>query len=633
MERTVPFLADTSGAFKQLLAAEQTAQLVEGWIQEKRHAIRSIKKQAIDQDIPYKAIYGHIKQLEEDIGGFKRLLVSNEASRNHWRKLHMTAWRATVRPLKLAEMPNEILKQAFANFEDDPLPQIQIENSSFDASLPSPDIKSIKNIRRTCRALCEVASEFLLPVVDISFTRFSLQRLAEISNHPTISKSVRFIRFDISPYSSYLADSQHFREVAYSRLAVVRRYHATRIFKTQNEVAEALRISGIHAESRSWMMNGLDVSQDEQTLAILKALRVQALLQDIQDVVPLDSLERKIKLAISRAHEEYMRRYLEQRSLIESPQVYADIATSIGRMPSAKKLFVNDICGRYWYDAFISGWGKTFDTEKYSSMVMGPSPFHELMVQPGTCEQGVLENDGEPPLSLLHHLPSMFQAFSQTLTHLDIDIKPNPKIHIEISAADIQSLRNACQQLKSLKLRFVKGYPAVASEGMSLECFTMTNTLLGAMLGSPHLEELRLCLILGSTYRLSDSATILGHVLEKLTGNKVRSVWLSHIPIKIYELQQLLDRAPEGIHLEMNRLYLLDGTWAQALDILRGSTDSTSRIVNPQGGEMRTMSAREARYFRHEFRSEHLDGWYSDQRCPGPASFYIRGGNIPNPLI
>lgn len=628
MERDVPFLADTSGPFKQLLAAEQTAQSVQAWIQEKKDAIRSIKKQAIDQDTPHNAIYGHIKQLEEDISRLKQLLKSNEASLIYWRGLHIAAGRATVRPLKLVEIPNEILKKIFANFEDDPVPQIQVENSPFDASLPSPDIKSIKNTRRTCRALCEVGSEFLLPIVDISFTRFSLQRLAEISSHPTISKSVRIIRFDISPYNSYLADSQHFREVAYSRLALLRRYHATRAVKSRNEVAEASRISGIHAE-----MSDLDTAQDEQTLAILKALRVQALLQDIQDVVPLDSLERKIKLATSRAHEEYMRRYLEQRSLIESHQVYADIASSIRRMPSAKKLFVNDTCGRYWYDAFRSGWGRKFDTEKYSSMVMGPSPFHELMVQPGTCEEGILENDKEPPLSLLHRLPSMFQAISQTLTHLDIDIKTNPKIHIDISMADIQSLRDACQKLKSLKLRFAKGYPAVASQGMSPECFTMINSLLGAMLGSPHLEELGLSLILGPAYEVSGSATILGHVLENLSGNMLRSVWLSHIPIKISEFRQLWEKAPGAIHLEMNCIYLLNGTWAQALDILRGSTDSTSRIANPQGGEMRTMSGREARYFRHEFRSEHRDGWCSNQRCPGPASFYIRGGNIPNPLI
>ncbi|KUI69665.1 hypothetical protein VM1G_11594 [Cytospora mali] len=36
---------------------------------------------------------------------------------------------------------------------------------------------------------------------------------------------------------------------------------------------------------------------------------------------------------------------------------------------------------------------------------------------------------------------------------------------------------------------------------------------------------------------------------------------------------------------------------------------------------------------RSEFGREHQDGFYSEQRCPGPATRYIRGAGIPNPLM
>lgn len=232
MESVVPSLSDTSGPYKQLLAAEQTAQSIQAWIHEKKDAIHGIKQQAVDQDIPYKAIYEHIKQLEQDIGGFKRLLKSNEASRDHWRGLHMAAWRATVRPLKVVEMPNEILTQVFSNFEDDPVPQIQVDHSSFDDLLPSPDIRSIKSIRLTCAVFCDVGSRFLLPVVNISFTRSSLQRLREISNHANISKGVLYIRFDISPYSSWLTGLEHFCISASNRLATLRMLYTTHLSRT-----------------------------------------------------------------------------------------------------------------------------------------------------------------------------------------------------------------------------------------------------------------------------------------------------------------------------------------------------------------------------------------------------------------
>lgn len=632
MERAVPFLADTSGAFKQLLAAEQTAQLVEGWIQEKKDTIRSIKKQAIDQDIPCETIYGHIKQLEEDIGAFKRLLVSNETSRNHWRELHVSAWRATVRPLKVVDMPNELLTKIFANFEDVPVPQIQIDSAPFDDSLTSPDLASIKSIRLTCRAFCEVASEILLPLVTVSFSRSSLRRLEEISNHPTISKGVRLIRFNISPYSSWLTNPLSFFDAAATRLANLHTMFGSHAGKTHCEMTETLRTSGFPAGTRSWAISGLDAAQ-EMAAAISKAIQTVILPEGFESVVPLDPFETRIRIAISRAHEEYVKRYSEQQNLFKDHDFHAKIVSSIRRIPSIKRISITDLHGRHWHRIFKTGWNKRLDVQKYSATMMGSNPLHDLMVQPGAYESATLAEDGEPPLSLLHHLPSMFQDVNQKLTHLAIDISPDPKVHTNISTEDLQNLRQACQQLKSVKLSITKAYPHFRTSDMSPACFSMIGTLVGAITGSPYLEELGLTLMPGRKYRLSDAPTILGHVLENLSGNKVRSVWLSHVPIKIHELQQLLERVPRGLHLEMDSTSLLDGTWAQVLDMLRGSTDSTSRIVYPRGGEKRTMSEREARYFRHEFRSEHRDGWYSDQRCPGPASFYIRGGNIPNPLI
>lgn len=206
MEHVVPLLADT-GPYKQLLAAENTAQSLQAWIQKKTDATHAIRQQAADQGLPSNAIseYLHMKQLDEEIGQFKQLLECNEASRNHWQQLHMAAWRAAIRPLKVVDMPNEILTNVFSNFEGDSSPQIQFDGSPYDYPLPSPDIASIKNIRLTCRAFCEVASEILLPVVDVSSTRSSLQRLEEISIHPTIWKSVRVLRFHANPYNEFPA--------------------------------------------------------------------------------------------------------------------------------------------------------------------------------------------------------------------------------------------------------------------------------------------------------------------------------------------------------------------------------------------------------------------------------------------
>ena len=45
------------------------------------------------------------------------------------------------------------------------------------------------------------------------------------------------------------------------------------------------------------------------------------------------------------------------------------------------------------------------------------------------------------------------------------------------------------------------------------------------------------------------------------------------------------------------------------------------------------MVGRQISYWRNELRSEHRDGWYSDPRSPGPASYYIWGGKVPYYLL
>lgn len=633
MERGVTFLADTSGPFKQLLAAEQTAQSVQAWIQEKKDEISTIKRQAIDQDIPFMDIYEHTKLLEYDIGAFKRLLEYNEESRCIWRRAHAAASRATIRPLKVVDMPNEILTTIFAKLEHVPVPQTQFDITPLDQSLPTPDLAIIKNIRLTCRAFCEVGSEFLTPVLKISFSRPSLQRLEEISSHPSISKGVRVVQFDISPYSDSLRGYNEFSYATYRRFGSLRKGFSDKVLDERRGMAETFRMNGNRAGFMASTADVFNVVDNDGSVAIVNALDVLNFPRRSWDTEPLNPLETRIRDAISRAHEEFNRRRDEQRSLFENQGVYADILSSIRRMPSAQRICITDRNDRRWHDAFRTGWDNRLNLEKYNAMIVDSNPFHDLMVQPGVYEDATAAEYGEPPMSLLCYLPSMFQAVSQNLTHLDIDIRPSPSIHMEISDGDPKGLRDTCQHLRALKLRFVRGLRTVAPRGMSHECFAMTKTMLGAMVASPELEELRLSLIVRRAFRQADSATILSSVLPNLSGNTLRGVELADFPIKIEEIRHLSDRAAGKLHLEMDSTYLMNGTWAQVLDILRGKTDSTSQIVFPQGGEMIGMSRREYWYFRREFRSEHRDGWYSDQRCPGPASFYIRGGNISNPLI
>lgn len=639
MERVFPFLTDTNGPYKQLLAAEQTAQTVQALIQEKKDAIRTIKQQAVDQYLPYDATYGQIKLLEDDIGAFKLLLESNEASRSQWREVHMAAWRATVRPLKVVDMPNEILTKIFANFEDVPAPQIQVDSSPFDDPLPSPDLASIKNIRLTCRIFCGVGSKFLLPVVDISFTHSSLQRLRDISNHSMISKSVHTLRIHANPYNPLYGNDQPeflgFDAETYLELRKLHTAFLSDMVRAEVEISKSARLEGIvlqpHPFRTRELLRGAAFEESRRVLRALEKVR-----QDTRSGSSLSPYEQKISAAIDEVREEYRRRCLEQQGLIEDSHVLANIVTAVRQMPHVQRLCIPDLGTRHWDNIFRSGWGKRYDAQKYGLGMTAANPFWDLMVHGGYRDydrhgdEAPQPPDEDPLLPLLHKMPFMLQAANRNLTHLDINLPPLAIHQMENLAEHLMSLRHSFQSLKFVQVRILETRIALESRAD----LAMTYSLLETMLISPRLEVLKLDYRhRGERSNISPPDESIGSVLANLPRNNLRSLWLHNFSFKVEELRQILQNVPGKIHFELNGIYLIEGTWAEALDVLRGRADSSSRVLMPYGGETKDMSKSEIRHFRREFNSEGLDGWHSKLRCPGPVCTYIRGGNIPHPLI
>lgn len=636
MERIGPFLADTNGPYKQIMAAEHAAQSLQAWIQEKKDALLTIKKQAHDQGRPYKAINGDAEQLEVDIGRFKHLLECNEASRKHWREMHMAAWRATVRPLKIVDMPNEILQMIFANFKDDGDPQIQVDSSSFDDPLPSPDVTSIKRIRLTSRAFCALASEILLPLVDVSFTRSSLHRLEEISSHPSVSKSVRVLRIHANPYNPLLGtDRYSFVEETHSELRNLSDRFEAEAMTIEEEMVEIL--DAMTPETRRFYSTELESRGRELKdikVALREASRVIATLSKVafnpELKVSLNPYEDQISKAVHEAHEEYGRRCLEQQNLMNNPHVLEKIIKAVTQMPNVQRLCIPDDGSHHWDNMFKSGRDKQNDAEEYADAMRATNPFWDLMVHGGYRDESLFPLDEEPLLPLLHKLPLVLQVPSENLTHLDINLPPLSKHDTEILAEHLLNLRNSFQKLKSVQITILETYLDTEDRDSDTS-LAMVYPLIETMLVSPRLEVVKL------DHRMRGEKSIslvrdhsIGSVLANLPWNNVRSLCLNEFPLKVEELRQVLRNVPGRMHIELSRIFLLEGTWAEALEILRDSADSSSRVIQARGVETKSMSKRERRDFRSKFKDEDPSIW---KPRPGPASLYIQGGNIPNPLI
>lgn len=233
--------------------------------------------------------------------------------------------------------------------------------------------------------------------------------------------------------------------------------------------------------------------------------------------------------------------------------------------------------------------------------------------------------------SLLRKLPLVLEAASENLTHLNITIPP---LHLTVLDADLPNIRRTCQKLKfvqiiiSQRTRWERTRPSLVNWTRP-----QSYLLIDALLVSPRLEAVKLHIRPRNGGGGYDGALSIGSVLANLSWENLRSFCLSEFPIKVAELQQVLGKMTGKIHLDLDGVYLQEGTWAQALEILRGRADPSSRVINPRGVEMMQMSKQTAGRFRSRFEMLGRGGWYTSHKYLGPASFYIRGLDIPNPLI
>jgi hypothetical protein len=106
--------------------------------------------------------------------------------------------RPTLRPLKLLDMPDEVLIKIFEDIKGwtgNMAPFYELGNMGED----------VKNLRLTCRRFCSTSSDLLLRFVRVELNPSSLSQFEEISRHPTISNGVRCVRVVLPLYNATLA--------------------------------------------------------------------------------------------------------------------------------------------------------------------------------------------------------------------------------------------------------------------------------------------------------------------------------------------------------------------------------------------------------------------------------------------
>lgn len=124
-----------------------------------------------------------------------------EAQRSELRQTINILSRRSVRPLRILNLPDEVLVNIFENLRE-PITLSRISYLDNNNSLNG--IEEIKNVRLSCQRLCNTSSHLLIPFLCLDCG--SLPRFKNISRYPVISKGVQMVRGDSTYYVSGMAN-------------------------------------------------------------------------------------------------------------------------------------------------------------------------------------------------------------------------------------------------------------------------------------------------------------------------------------------------------------------------------------------------------------------------------------------
>ena len=470
--------------------------------------------------------------------------------------------RPTLRPLKLLEMPDEVLIKIFdyvKGWTGKTAPFYELGNIGED----------VKNLRLTCRRFCSTSSDLLLRFVRVELTPSSLSQFEEISRHPTISKGVRCVRVVLPLYNATLAqDISTFAQ------------HNAQELRDLTETMELLLPHAVHA-----------VDLHFPTEKVAEELRNAWNIVDIWESYAINpkDLVRETDLiycgVLQEAHERYRQHFQEQVILRKDAYFIKAVAAAIARMPTVDAL---EIC-----DFDYQGSWRTY-SRSWIDQVSDKEALGQNLLVPMRWEQARRYELGDPPTEILVKLPAAIHQAGGLVTALKLELSfPESYATLTQNEEDLVALKASVQGLKHFKLRARHfkvrsfGPPVPEAEVEHIKTF------LHALLDTQSLEHLFLDFGFLWDRDNMPSSTSLGSLFTFRSWPKLRHLFWRVCPLHLEEFKQFIGNLSTPIeYMGPHATHLLSGTWAEALDVLRRKAKYTT-IECPSGGGLEDMPKEE----------------------------------------
>lgn len=442
--------------------------------------------------------------------------------------------RPLVRPLEIQDLPDELLMEIFG----------YLRNRA-----------EIKNLRLSCQRLNKTSSHLLMDTILVSPNPKSLERLSEVSRHPNISRGIRRLVASVDVYNADYA---------------------------RNVESFALRcILGVDDLIQN-MAHDYDYAMDAISIRDNWFELVETFTDSYNDGAHPNDTD------ISALYDGWLRYhqlYHEQQMVLRRGRFPHAIASAIGRMPCLEDLVIRD-----WSRDAQPRNSSAF--HKLVNLVQNPIRLvEEMMLRTFSWQEARFEGVENPPTQLLYQIPLAIHAAGRSVAHLKFDLSPPHSFQLQLGSSEMARLVHFAQGLKSFTFS-ATAEPAEfwrpsrdAEEHENLVWF-LTPFLKSKNLDSVALDfafEERDCLAENRTH--DPDRTSIRPILANL--HQPRNIHLKNCSITLEELRTFV-RLPrkEPAVLGLWYVYLLDGDWADAVELLRSevlcgglSQDSVSNLI------------------------------------------------------
>lgn len=443
-----------------------------------------------------------------------------------------------IRPLKIHDLPDELLVGIFGYLRN---------------------CNDIKHLRLSSQRLNNTSSHLLMDTLYVSPNPKSLEHLNKVSRHGAISRGIRRVVASVDVYNAVSADSvQHFALRCIQELDNLRR----------NMLWKNLRTIHVSLILSFWVEN-IEIFNDTHIDgAHLNEAHISAL---------------------HNGWRRYQQLYHEQQMVLGRGNFTQAIASAIGRMTCLEDLVIRDRPRSS--DGELPRSSSTF--HKLENLICNPNRLvEEMMLHILSWQTARTTGVENPPTELLYQIPPAIHDAGHSVKYLKYDLTPPHSFQLQLGSGQMSRLIHFAQGLKSFNFS-ARAEPAGLQRpsrdaqenediAFFLTCFMKSMGLISVALDFAFDE--RDCLAANRTQDPNRTST--GPLLTNL--HQPRNIHLKNCSITLKDLRALV-RLPkkEPAVLGLWYVYLLDGDWADTVELLRSevlrgglSQESVSRLLN-----------------------------------------------------